>query len=158
MAAIKELYKFIDRRWFVSDLKENSIGHIKIALVREVVNPLIIRSTDMEATITLVTADGRELVEIPPRKLKSKEKLLGLMLCREFKVVDEKVRYNVFEGAEMLNNPNSALFGDTSTKSGDTAGLTSRAIYDWAYSLRDVKDITDKLQNTAVREEGTMID
>lgn len=158
MAAIEKLYDFIDRKWFVRDLKENSIGHIKIALIREVVNPLIIRSTDMEATITLVTADGRELVEIPPRKLKSKEKLLGLMLCREFKVVDEKVRYNVFEGAEMLNNPNSALFGDTSTKSGDTAGLTSRAIYDWAYSLRDVKDITDKLQHNALSEAGTMID
>lgn len=80
------------------------------------------------------------------------------MLCREFKVVDEEVRYNVFEGAEMLNNPNSALFGDTSTKSGDTAGLTSRAIYDWAYSLRDVKDITDKLQHNALSEAGTMID
>lgn len=158
MAAIEKLYDFIDRKWFVSDLKENSIGHIKIALVREVLNPLIIRSTDMEATITLVTADGRELVEIPPRKLKSREKLLGLMLCREFGVVNENVRYNVFEGAEMLNNPNSALFGDTSTKSGDTAGLTSRAIYDWAYSLRDVKDITDKLQHNALSEAGTMID
>lgn len=158
MAAIDKLYEFIDRKWFVSNLKENSIGHIKLALVREVVNPLIIRSTDMEATITLVTADGREIVEIPPRKLKSREKLLGLMLCREFEVVNEDVRYNVFEGAEMLNNPNSALFGDTSTKSGDTAGLTSRAIYDWAYSLRDVKDITDKLQHNALSEAGTMID
>lgn len=158
MAAIKELYKLIDEKWFVSDLKENHIGHIKLALVREVVNPLIIRSTDMEATITLVTADGREIIEIPPRKLKSREKLLGLMLCREFGVVNENVRYNVFEGAEMLNNPNSALFGDTSTKAGDTAGLTSRAIYDWAYSLRDVKDITEKLQHNALSEAGTMIE
>ena len=158
MGAIDKLYEFIDKKWFVSDLKENRIGHIKIALIREVINPLIIRSTDMEATITLVTADGRELVEIPPRKLKSREKLLGLMLCREFGVVNEDVRYNVFEGAEMLNNPNSALFGDTSTKSGDTAGLTSRAIYDWAYSLRDVKDITEKLQHNALSEAGTMID
>lgn len=158
MGAIDELYKFIDKIWFVDDLKENRIGHIKIALIREVINPLIIRSTDMEATITLVTTDGRELVEIPPRKLKSREKLLGLMLCREFEVVNENVRYNVFEGAEMLNNPNSALFGDTSTKAGDTAGLTSRAIFDWAYSLRDVKDITDKLQHNALSEAGTMID
>jgi CRISPR-associated protein Csc2 len=158
MGAIDKLYEFIDKKWFVSDLKENRIGHIKLALVREVVNPLIIRSTDMEATITLVTDNGREIVEIPPRKLKSREKLLGLMLCREFEVVNKNVRYNVFEGAEMLNNPNSALFGDTSTKSGDTAGLTSRAIYDWAYSLRDVKDITDKLQHNALSEAGTMID
>lgn len=158
MAAIDKLFDFIDKKWFVEDLKDNRIGHIKIALAREVVNPLIIRSTDSEATISLTTIDGREIVEIPPRKLKSREKLLGLMLCREFNVVNDSVRYNVFEGAEMLNNPNSVLFGDTSTKSGDTAGLTSRAIYDWAYSLRDVKDITDKLQHNALSEAGTMID
>ena len=158
MAMIDKLYEFIDKKWFVSDLKENRLGHIKLALVREVTNPLIIRSTDMEATITLVTVDGREIVEIPPRKLKSKEKLLGLMLCREFEVVANNVRYNLFDGADTLNNPNSIVFGDTSTKSGDTAGLTSRAIYDWAYSLRDVKDITDKLQHNALSEAGTMID
>jgi len=158
MAKIEKLFGFIDEKWFVTDLKENRLGHIKLAFVREVINPLIVRSTDMEATVTLVTIDDREIVEIPPRKMKSREKLLGLMLCREFDVVDEKVRYNVFEGAEMLNNPNSALFGDTSTKSGDTAGLTSRAIYDWAYSLRDVKDITEKLQHNALSEAGTMID
>src|SRR4030042_696936 len=109
MAKIEKLFGFIDEKWFVTDLKENRLGHIKLAFVREVINPLIVRSTDMEATVTLVTIDDREIVEIPPRKMKSREKLLGLMLCREFDVVDEKVRYNVFEGAEMLNNPNSAL-------------------------------------------------
>jgi len=158
MAKIEELHDFIEKKWFVTDLKENRLGHIKLAFVREIINPLIIRSTDAEATITLATIDNREIVEIPPRKMKSREKLLGLTLCREFKVIDDGVRYNVFDGAEMLNNPNSALFGDTSTKSNDTAGLTSRAIYDWAYSLRDIKDITDKLQHNALSEAGTMID
>jgi CRISPR-associated protein Csc2 len=91
------------------------------------------------------------------------------MICREFgclgkldekgnRINGESVRYNSFEGAEYLNNPNSIVFGDTSTKAGDTAGLVSRAIYDWAYSLRDVKDITEKLQHNALSEAGTMID
>ena len=164
MSAIEKLFEFIPNQYFVKkkdgiyDLRENTIGQIKIALVREITNPIIIRSTDSEATITMNAVDGRELVEIPPRKLKSKEKLLGLMICREFNAVNEKVRYNSFEGAEYLNNPNSIVYGDTSTKSGDTAGLVSRAIYDWAYSLRDVKDITDKLQHNALSEAGTMID
>ncbi len=158
MTTASKLFEFIPERYFVKSLKENRIGQIKLAFVRETINPLIIRSTEPEATISIITIDQRELVEIPPRKLKSREKLLGLMICREFGVVDEKVRYNVFDGAEYLNNPNSVLFGDTSTKSGDTAGLVSRAIYDWAYSLRDVKDITDKLQHNALSEAGTMID
>lgn len=158
MSDITEFFNHIPERYFVRNLKDNRIGHIKLALVRETINPLIIRSTDAEATVTLVTEDGRELVEIPPRKLKSREKLLGLMICREFGAVHESVRYNSIEGAEYLNNPNSVLFGDTSTKSGDTAGLASRAIYDWAYSLRDVKDVTYKLQHNALSEAGTMID
>jgi CRISPR-associated protein Csc2 len=158
MSDIKELFNYIPKTYFVTNLKDNRIGHIKLALVRETINPLVIRSTDAEATVTLVTDDGRELVEIPPRKLKSREKLLGLMMCRKFGVVHESVRYNSIEGAEYLNNPNSVLFGDTSTKTGDTAGLVSRAIYDWAYSLRDVKDVTDKLQHNALSEAGTMID
>jgi len=170
MAAIDKIHDFIPRKYFVenvrdasgkitsSALKQNRIGQIKIALVRETTNPLIIRSTDPEATITILTVDNRELVEIPPRKLKSREKLLGLMICREFNVVDPDVRYNVLSGADKLNNPNSVLFGDTSTMAGDTAGLVSRAVYDWAYSLRDVKEITDKLQHNALSEAGTMID
>jgi len=158
MTINEKLFQFIPEKYFVKSLKENRIGQIKLAFVRETINPLIIRSTDSEATITLIRIDGRELVEIPPRKLKSREKLLGLMICREFGVVDESVRYNLFDGAKHLNNPNSIVFGDTSTKSGDTAGLVSRAIYDWAYSLRDVKDITDKLQHNALSEAGTMID
>lgn len=158
MSDVMGLFNYIPETSFVKNLKDNRIGHIKLALVRETINPLIIRSTDAEATVTLVTDDGRELVEIPSRKLKSREKLLGLMICRQFNVVHESVRYNSIEGAEYLNNPNSVLFGDTSTKTGDTAGLVSRAIYDWAYSLRDVKDVTDKLQHNALSEAGTMID
>ncbi len=153
---IDKITSFIPEKYFVKSLKDNTIGQIKIAIVREVTNPLIIRSTDPEATITLRMSNDTEVVEIPPRKLKSKEKLLGLQLCREFKAVDDSVRYNIIDGKEKLNNVNSALFGDTSTKSGDTAGLASRVIYDWAYSIRDVTDITDKLQHNALGENGTM--
>ena len=164
MATIDKLFDFIDRKHFlpengrgIHDLRQNTIGHIKLALVRETTNPLIIRSTDPEATITMISVDGRELVEIPPRKLKSREKLLGLMICREFGVVNEEVRYNSFFKSEWLSNPNSLVFGDSVTQSGDPAALSSRAIYDWAYSLRDVKDVTDKLQHNSMGEDGGIL-
>jgi CRISPR-associated protein Csc2 len=157
MTTIQELFQLIPERFFVKSLKENKIGHIKLAFVREVINPLIIRSTDPEATITMFTTDERELAEVPARKFKSREKLLGLMICREFGVVDENVRYNSIFDSKHLANPNSVLFGDSVTQSQDAASLTSRAIYDWAYSLRDVKDITDKLQHNAMSEDGTIL-
>ncbi len=157
MAKIEELYDFIEKKWFVTDLKENRLGHIKLAFVREIINPLIIRSTDAEATITLAIIDNREIVEIPPRKLKSREKLLGLLLCREFNVIDNNVHYNSILDSNHLNNPNSILFGDSVTQSQDAAALPSRAIYDWAYSLRDVKDVTDKLQHNSMSEDGTIL-
>jgi CRISPR-associated protein Csc2 len=42
------------------------------------------------------------------------------------------------------------------TESNDAVGITSRAIYDWAYSIRDVSDITGTLQHNALSEGGTM--
>lgn len=157
MSKIEQLFDYIPKKYFVENLKDNRIGHIKLALIRETTNPMIIRSTDPEATVTLVTPENRELVEIPPRKLKSREKLLGLMICREFGVVDPSVRYNSIEAREHLNNPNSVLFGDTVTKEQEAAGLASRVIYDWAYSIRDVKDLTEKLQHNSMGEDGTIL-
>jgi len=55
-------------------------------------------------------------------------------------------------------NPNSILFGDSVTESNDAVGLTSRVIYDWAYSIRDVNEITDTFQHNALSEGGTMHD
>lgn len=157
----QNLFQYIPQNYFVDHLKDNRIGHIKIALIRETINPFIDRSTDSEASVTFQMISGtkeKEVVEVPPRKFKSKEKLLGLMICREFDVVDPEVRYNLIKKKEHLCNPNSILFGDSVTESGEAAGLASRAIYDWSYSLRDVKDITDKLQHNALSEGGTMMD
>ena len=154
----KKIFEYIPTNYFVENLIESKIGHIKIAILRETINPFINRSTDPEATITFQMDENREVIEIPPRKFKSKEKLLGLKMCREVGVVDEGVRYNMIKNREQLGNPNSILFGDSVTQEREAAGLSSRAIYDWSYSLRDVKDITDKLQHNALSEEGTMWD
>lgn len=153
---MQALYKFIPENYFVKNLKDNTLGSIKLALLREVKGNMIIRSNYPDETITFKATEDKDVVEVPARKLKSREKLMGLKICREFEVVDEQVRYNVIKKSTQLANPNSILFGDSVTESGDAVGLTSRAIYDWAYSLRDVSEITATLQHNALSEGGTM--
>ncbi len=152
----EELLKLIPEQFFVQNLKENTLGTIKIALLRETIGNAIIRSNYPDETITLKVSKDKDIVEIPARKLKAPEKLLGLKTCREYKVVDKEVRYNVIQKSTQLANPNSILFGDSVTESGDSVALTSRVIYDWAYSIRDVDSITSTLQHNALSEGGTM--
>jgi len=153
---MEELLKIIPKEYFVSNLKENTLSSIKIAILREVTGNLIIRSNYPDETITFKASDKKDVVEIPARKLKSKEKLLGLKMCRQFNVVDKELRYNVITNSKQLANPNSILYGDSVTVSGDSVGITSRAIYDWAYSIRDVSEIIARLQHNALSEGGTM--
>ncbi len=153
---MKQLFDIIPEKYFVNDLKENTLGTIKIALLREVIGNAIIRSNYPDETITLKLSDKKDIVEVPARKMKSREKLLGLKICRQFDVVDSSMRYNVIKKSEQLANPNSILFGDSVTESGDSVALTSRVLYDWAYSIRDISEITGTLQHNALSEGGTM--
>lgn len=153
---MKQVFDLIPKEYFVDNLKDNTLGVIKIALLREVVNPMIIRSNFPDETISFKASEVKDIVEIPARKLKSREKLRGLKICRAMEVVDKSLRYNVIKKSEHLANPNSILFGDSVTESNDAVGLTSRVIYDWAYSIRDVNEITDTFQHNALSEGGTM--
>ena len=153
---MKALFDIIPAGYFVQNLKENTLGTIKLAILREVTGNAIIRSNYPDETITLKLSETKDIVEVPARKLKSREKLLGLKVCREFDVVDPDLRYNVIRKSEHLANPNSVLFGDSVTESGDAVALSSRVIYDWAYSLRDLDEITGTLQHNALSEGGTM--
>jgi len=153
---MEELFSIIPKTYFVDDLKKNTLGTIKIAILREITGNLIIRSNYPDETITFKASENKDIVEIPARKLKSREKLLGLKICREFEVVDKSLRYNVIKEPSHLGNPNSILYGDSVTEGNNAVGLTSRAIYDWAYSIRDVDAITGTLQHNALSEGGTM--
>ena len=153
---MEELFKIIPESYFVKNLKDNTLGTIKIAILREVTGNLIIRSNYPDETITFKASENKDIVEIPARKLKSKEKLLGLKICREFDVIDKSLRYNVIKEPAHLGNPNSILYGDSVTEGNNSIGLTSRAIYDWAYSIRDLGEITGTLQHNALSEGGTM--
>lgn len=153
---MRQLFDIIPEEYFVSDLKQNTLGNIKIAVLREVIGNAIIRSNYPDETITFKLSEKKDVVEVPARKMKSREKSLGLKICRQFGAVDEDLRYNVIKKSEQLANPNSVLFGDSVTESGDSVALNSRVIYDWAYSIRDINEITGTLQHNALSEGGTM--
>ncbi|PWJ43866.1 type I-D CRISPR-associated protein Cas7/Csc2 [Sediminitomix flava] len=155
---MQSIFENIPAQLFRTNLKENKTGVFKIALVREVTGTLINRSNFADETITFRTQEGKTLIEIPARKLKAPEKLTGLKLCRQTNSVDEEVRYNVIKDSKQLANPNSILFGDSVTASGDAVGIKSRVIYDWTYSIRPCDDLVDTLQHNALSEGGTMYD
>ncbi|MCG8390283.1 MAG: type I-D CRISPR-associated protein Cas7/Csc2 [Cytophagales bacterium] len=155
---MKTLFDLIPGSCFVEDLKQNKLSTLKIAILREVVGNAIIRSNYPDETITFKLSENKDIVEVPARKIKSREKLLGLKICRQFDVIDPALRYNVIKKSDQLANPNSVLFGDSVTESGDAVALTSRVIYDWAYSIRDIDKITATLQHNALSEGGTMWD
>lgn len=144
-------------------LGQNNPNRIVIGLIRETVAPFINRSTVPDETITANIGVGeniKEVVEVPARKFKSKEKLLGIRLCKLYGVMDKSYRYNSLDDIKQLNNPASAIFGDTLVL-GENAGtgmLPSRVLYSSSYSVIDKSIITERLTHNALSDNGTMWD
>jgi CRISPR-associated protein Csc2 len=145
-------------------LAQNKRRVITLYVLRETIGPMIDRSDDPESTITLVmqldSGIEKEIVEVPARKFKSKEKLMGLKLCRMFNVISPQYEYNNVGEISYLGNPNSAIFGDSVVKGGDAgqAMLPTRVFYSSSYSIRSRADITKQLTHNSLSEAGTMWD
>ena len=153
----EKLYSIIPKEYFQEKYTKRTPNVIKVATIRTTTGYLINRSTEPDEVIS-TTIGNKDVVVIPSRKLKSREKLTGLILCRKFKVIHPDVEYNFIKKSEYLANPNSIVFGDSVTQSNDAIGLPSRVIYEWAYSIRDKDEITEELTHNALSEEGTMWD
>lgn len=136
---------------------QNNAKRLVVAVLREVIAPFIDRSEDPEETIS-VRVNGREIIEVPARKMKSKEKLAGLRLCRAYGVVDASYEYNAVSTQAEMMNPNSVLFGDSVVVQSESAMLPSRVKYSSSYSLRERVKLTTKLTHNALSEQGTMWD
>jgi len=149
--------KELENGTIIPKLAQNNPKRVVIALVREVIGPFINRSEDPEETIYVTLSDGRQVIEVPARKMKSKEKLLGLRMCRAFGVIDPGYEYNAIKNKEMLKNPNSVIFGDTVVES-DQAMLPARVRYSSSYSIRERTELTQKFTHNALSEMGTMWD
>ncbi|VVB54924.1 Uncharacterised protein [uncultured archaeon] len=136
---------------------QNNAKRLVIAVLREVIAPFIDRSEDPEETISIRVND-REIIEVPARKMKSKEKLAGLRLCRAYGVIDASYEYNAVSTQVEMANPNSVLFGDSVVVQSESAMLPSRVKYSSSYSLRERVRLTNKLTHNALSEQGTMWD
>jgi CRISPR-associated protein Csc2 len=134
---------------------QNNAKRLVIAVLREAIAPFIDRSEDPEETIS-IRVNGKEIIEVPARKMKSKEKLAGLRLCRAYGVVDASYEYNDVKTLAEIANPNSVLFGDSIVGQSDVAMLPSRVKYSSSYSLRERVKLTTKLTHNALSEQGTM--
>ncbi|MDP3106315.1 MAG: type I-D CRISPR-associated protein Cas7/Csc2 [Candidatus Methanoperedens sp.] len=134
---------------------QNNAKRLVIAVLRETIAPFIDRSEDPEETIS-IRVNEREIIEVPARKMKSKEKLAGLRLCRAYGVVDASYEYNAVKTQAEMANPNSVLFGDSVVEQSETAMLPSRVKYSSSYSIRERVKLTTKLTHNALSEQGTM--
>jgi len=153
----QELYDVIPKEYFQEEFGKRTPNYIKLLLIRETTGYLIIRSTEPDEVISTEVGD-KEVVVIPSRKLKAREKLTGLLLCRKFGVVHPNVEYNFIKQRIQLANPNSLVFGDSVTEEREAIGLPARVLYEWSYSLRPKNEIIDELTHNALSEEGTMWD
>lgn len=153
----KRLYHIIPKEYFQEKFGKRTPNYIKLLLVRETTGYLIIRSTEPDEVISTEIGD-KEVVVIPSRKLKAREKLTGLLLCRKFGVVHPDMEYNFIKQAIQLANPNSLIFGDSVTEEREAIGLPARVLYEWSYSLRPKNEIIEELTHNALSEEGTMWD
>ena len=153
----QKLYEVIPKEYFQEKFSKRTPNYIKLLLVRETTGYLIIRSTEPDEVISTEIGD-KEVVVIPSRKLKAREKLTGVLLCRKFGVVHPDLEYNFIKQAIQLANPNSLVFGDSVTEEREAIGLPARVLYEWSYSLRPKNEIIEELTHNALSEEGTMWD
>jgi len=153
----EKLYRIIPKEYFQEKFGKRTPNYIKLLLVRETTGYLIVRSTEPDEVISTEVGD-KEVVVIPSRKLKAREKLTGLLLCRKFSVVHPNVEYNFIKKATHLANPNSLVFGDSVTEEREAIGLPARVLYEWSYSLRPKNEIIEEFTHNALSEEGTMWD
>jgi CRISPR-associated protein Csc2 len=165
------IYSKFGEEWFAKEEEEgipamaqNKRRVVSIYVMRETIAPMIDRSDDPESSVSFVmqlnAEQEKEVIEIPARKFKSKEKLMGLKLCRAFNVVDPQYEYNSVRSIAYLANPNSVIFGDSVVEGGEAgqAMLPSRVLYSSSYSIRGRSEITKQLTHNSLSEAGTMWD
>ena len=169
----KKIMKFVGEDFFTTEdvstdkneripaLCQNNLKNVTLMLIRETIAPFIDRSNMPDESIWFKMPDGREVIHVPARKFKSREKLFGIKLLRYLGKVDRSYKYNHLTSRVQLMNPTSVLMGETIVdhdKGEKTLSVPARALYSDVYSLRSREYITDKLTNNALNEQGTMYD
>ncbi|MEM3191848.1 MAG: type I-D CRISPR-associated protein Cas7/Csc2 [Candidatus Parvarchaeota archaeon] len=165
----KEIMKHIGGNFFATEsadgeipaLCQNNARNVTLVLIRETIAPFIDRSNIPDESIWFNISGNRNVIHIPARKFKSREKMFGIKLLRYLGMVDEDYRYNHLTAKRQMVNPTSILMGESIVfpeKGEEPISIPARALYSDVYSIRNRELITERLTNNALNEEGTMYD
>ncbi len=140
------------------DLRKNHGIFVKIGIVSETTGFFINRNNEPTET-TSETFMGEERLVVPASKWRGAERSYLLSELRKIEgVIPEDYSRNMVIKKELLKNPQSLIFGDSSTGSGnEAAGIASRVFYDWAYSFEVLGDIAVRLVHNTLSDEGTIL-
>jgi CRISPR-associated protein Csc2 len=137
-------------------LAQRDTRRVIIYLRRTTIGPLVNRQDNEGDTIRARVANV-DHIRVPARKWKSIEKLRAMQICRETDTISPNYLYNEVIDTDILANPMSVIFGDSSSASGDAAGIPSLAIYEQGLSIQSVSKATERITHNALSEAGTMM-
>ncbi len=137
-------------------LAQRDTRRIIIYLKRTTIGPFINRQDNEGDTIRARVANV-DHIRVPARKWKSIEKVRAMQICRESGTISSNYLYNEVVDTDLLANPMSVIFGDSSSASGDAAGIPSLAIYEQGLSIQSVSKATERITHNALSEAGTMM-
>lgn len=130
---------------------------VTIAMVREVVDPLLVRNTEQDRAETQVIADTTR-AQANPEKFTTKERLSGLNLLRRLDddgdLISDEYAYNEPPSLDEAINLDTLTYGMTGTGDQDY-GMKSRLVAGYTYTVEEYDVMQTEMRNAAY-ESGTM--
>jgi len=161
----------IPDEYFVNtvDRRRDRRPEVCIVVLREVVDPVLARSSDPERAELFITKDSKDKEIVRARingeKFTSVERLTGLNLCRvlnqnkgeTWDIISPQYLYNEITGGLAVGiNPDTVTYGAASVEQRATFAIKSRVIEGYTYTLEPY-NLLKKEQHNALYETGTMI-
>jgi len=139
------------------DLRRNKGLFIKIAVLSETKSFFICRNNEATET-TSEMFNGYERVVVPGPKWRGAERSTALTIFRWAGTIHENYYRNAVNAKNLLKNPLSLIYGDSSIRSGkEAASIASRTYYDWSYSYEPIGAITERLTHNSLSDTGTIL-
>jgi CRISPR-associated protein Csc2 len=147
-----------------------------LIVLREVVDPVLARSSDPERAELFVTRinkkddEGKDSwheiirARVNGEKFVSAERLTGLRMCRilnqndgnNWNIISSDYSYNeIFGGLQTAINPDTVTYGAVGTED-ETFAIKSRVIEGYTYTIEPY-NLLNKEQHNAMYETGTMM-
>lgn len=175
----EDLKKKFPTEYFVDkvDRRRDRRSEVCIVVLREVVDPVLARSSDPERAELFVIKsktkdpEGKEIekeivrARINGEKFSSVERLTGLNTCRilnktrddKWDVISPEYLYNqITGGLAVAINPDTVTYGAAGVEKGGTFSIKSRVIEGYTYTLEPY-NLLNKEQHNALYETGTMM-